>query len=197
METQTGIITRAEKQDDGKWSLTWDGWGLVAECWLDGFEIKEGDEIEVSAPLGFQPRRVAINGTVIYEKDQEYMDDQHAVYLAESRMAKRRDLFRNREAYRARVEALPAPFKTRIQWFIDEKGFDDFFLDVGTYELFILEQAAEIYNAVDDPAVIRRIRDYSHEEAVKALPFLDSGHSGMTWAAAFGLAAFAREGQEI
>jgi len=80
--------------------------------------------------------------------------------------------------FRAKVDALPEPFKARIDRFLLKPGWGPEF---GGYELFSCLEALKIVARVKNPADLKRFYDMKYEDQRLMVPDLDEGHSGNTF----------------
>jgi len=98
--------------------------------------------------------------------------------------------------------SLRQPFQDRLNRFEEESGFENFWLDSGSYELFCLEQANALLNYAESKVTyyvsdfIDSWKSLPYAEQTKMPGFKDE-HSGWTFEVMVGMAKAVAEGKEI
>lgn len=117
----------------------------------------------------------------------------HEAWVADEKAKKVAAWAANTETNLAKLKAMPAPFRERIERFMARPEWGPEF---GPYELFVCGEAVKIAEALKTRAAIEAYRKLPYGEQAAALP-LDEGHSGNTFGSACLLAAVYLEQPEL
>lgn len=186
-------IAEVRCEGDGKYSVKRaDGWSIGWQC---DFEPKVGDNARyfgrgvgytvrgiVYLPLDGSPAQV-----VRYQTDAEDRAERDRL-MGEDQERRERDFLATQTDTDRRIDALPTIFRERMLKF-QRDGGHDYRRDYEGYELFCVEQAVVIADALQTPEAIDHFhRLNSWAEQKEAVPGLDGGHSGNTFGCACSLA---------
>lgn len=195
-------LTKVTAAEDGSgWSVTGDGGMGVFVPNISPADRplpapKPGDRLRVyGRGLGSEVEGLALNGRVIFWHSERQLKARRAAWLARYEIEKQERFERERASLDARYDALPAPFKVRLDRFRAEDP--RFRVDAEGYESFILQQAALLFEHFrTEEAISAWARlgsaegGYDLEEQMRQAPEgWDDGHSGNTHGCAI---AFAR-----
>lgn len=191
-EYQDDVIEDVCAEKDGSYSVKVDGWSLWWEC---DFTPKVGDRARyfgrgigspvrgiVYLPLDGSPARV-----VRYQTEAERKVE-HEQWCLDQEAKREREFQEQQEDRDKRIAALPEMFRQRMLKF-QRDGGHEFRRDYEGYELFCVEQAVAIADALKTPeaiAAFHGLQTWAEQKA--AVPGLEDGHSGNTFGCACSLA---------
>lgn len=188
LDREEGTLTEVSGVENGWCSVTSsNGWSCGVEITY-GVVPKVGDRFITWGRIGWPIRGQAVNDTVLYYRtpDEQLLEDQR---LADKRQAERiADYESKRTEYDARVAALPALLRERVEGFRARGGFE-WQWNHEPYEMACCEEAARLvrrFPTVDALKAFAAIKDYNAQKT--AYPEMDSGHSGNTWGMSLRLA---------
>jgi hypothetical protein len=176
-------IERVEPTKGG-WSITRaDHWS----CFVSdeyGVEPKVGDRF--SSWGGTFMRGMAINGHVLFYRtpaEQEIEHEQERARMKANRVAEYEG---KRSEYDAKVAALPAPLRERVEAFRAFKP--EWRWEYEPYELACCEEAARLAAHFKTVDALKAFSKLGYDEQKAEYPEMDSGHSGNTWGMSIRLA---------
>lgn len=159
-------VTREESKryrESDRYSITTtDHTSFSVPIWNEDVVLAEGDVITIYhdvAGIGGTITGLSKDGVNLFYKTQELLDLEREQFLLNLKVERLTTFLKNKEAWRALVAELSAPFRARMQRFIDEKGFDEFFKEDGGYELFAVSQANVLYAAALNPELGEKLRE--------------------------------------
>lgn len=196
---EDATVQKCVREEDG-WNVTWlDGWSLfVADESGTMAGPEPGTVLRMfGRGVGWPVRGIGLvagprhGGELVglyrYQTKEEYEADMEQ-RLREEKERRRKAWEDGKEAFAARVKALPEAFRERIEFFMRRQDWGPEF---GGYELFSCEEAVKITKYVGHAGQIRAF--YDDREAQKQAG-MSSDHSGNTFGTACLLAtAFLRD----
>lgn len=195
LEFQDGVLEGVDVHGNG-YTLKHDGWSLWCEA-VDGLPVPTADEPLrlYGRGVGYPVRGIVIGGRVYRYKTAAQERTDHEAWVANLHAEREREMHEKHEAIEARIVALPAVFRERIEKFRRDGGHE-FRRDYEPYELFCCEQAVAIGDALKSAESIRHFYGLSWKEQRALVPGLEDGHSGNTFGMACALARFYVESPE-
>jgi hypothetical protein len=185
-EREEGIIARVGALHDGWYDVTTeDSWGCGVRAEY-GVEPKVGDRITTWGSLGRPIRGQAINGRVLYYRshaEQQVENDKERAKMKSDRVA---EYECKRATFDAKVAALPAPLRDRVEAFRAFKP--EWRWDYEPYEVACCEEAARLAAKFKTGDALKAFSKLGYDEQKAAYPEMDSGHSGNTWGVSIRLA---------
>lgn len=165
--------------------------GILFAPWpLVDVDFEKGERVRLFGGRYSQVRGMAIGETLIYYKTADEHREEMADEAAKRKKERRAEHEANLPASIERVQKLPDPLQRRVRRFMaSSEEWGEQFLE---YELSACEQAVVIHEAIPEALVDDDARkaflalDWAEQKA--RIPLLDDGHSGNSFAAAFGLA---------
>lgn len=141
-------------------------------------EPQEGDEVRIYDDPDVGVRGADVNGENLYywskAEKQNYLDRQKE----EQRREKIREFEENRDEMNATYEALPEPFRRRIDRF--RRNNPEFRWKYEDYELFVCSEAVKMAEALGTAEAVEEFRTLSPKEQ-KELVNYSPMHSGNTF----------------
>lgn len=196
-EFESGYLTKVNGPSATGWydvtSST--GWS----CGIDGqygVVPKIGDEFTTWGRMGFPIRGQALNGRVLYyrtQAEQDVADQQEAERVKAGRIAAYES---KRAQHDARVAALPAPLRERVEGFRAHGG-DAWRWEFEPYEMACCEEAARLAARFKTGDAIKAFSALGYDAQKAAHPTMDAGHSGNTWGMSIRLAWLVVEKPEL
>lgn len=193
-EYEEHAVAEIRKESNGWYSVKRsDGWSLGWEC---DYEPQVGDRARYFGDGIGRP----VRGIVCFPKQggmplvvrYRTADEEKAAHeqWCRDQEAKREQEFQEQRAERdRRIELLPEMFRKRMYKFQHDGGLA-YRRDYESYELFTVEQAVVIAEALKTRDAIDAFRRLDSWEAQKtAVPGIDDGHSGNTFGCACALAS--------
>lgn len=190
-EYEDGTVTKCEPEPDGDgWRVTFDGfWSL----WVQDESGKMGAPPlgaclrKFGRGIGYPVRGIGrvVGGELVGLYRYQTKDEAEAAriqHLADEKARKRKEWEDGKEAFAARVKALPEAFRQRIEFFMRRQDWGP---DFGGYELFSCEEAVKIAAHVKDAEKIRAFYD---DRAEQKRAGISGEHSGNTFGTACSLA---------
>lgn len=171
-----GNDIEVRSEDSTVWGFEWqEDWGPVPEI---GTRFQVGGRF--GTPVTFLKRE---DGTTLL--DEAHFERQRQQWLEDYERERKETYAKNKESYRQRVDALDPPFRDRMERFIEQDGFEEFFIDTGDYELFTVEQSNLLYRhwkviGNGDTDWFLDFKKASYETQKRLFPDMDEGHSGNT-----------------
>lgn len=190
---EEGEITRVEPYSDGKgWSVTANGWTSGLNAARDvGTSPKAGDTFTTFGQIGYPFHGQALNGVILWYETIEQEEDERQEQTATSVREKHERFEADRARLDAAYEALPEPFRERIDRF--RRTNPDFRWEFESYEMMCCTDAVRIArycSASDDERTtadkVLAFADLPWDEQRKA--GIDGGHSGNSFGFAVRLA---------
>ena len=214
-ETKTLSIREAEERDIELKAAVWEPCGTIenvsdeGEHWVimsdtnmglsfrkdqSAVEPEVGQTFEHCGGTGYPVQGVKLGGQLAFFKTKQDLADDRQKMLADMALARKAEYEVSKDVWRKEMDALPASLKARMERFVAEAGgFEPFFLDGGSYELFCCTEAvkfAEYFKRLFEeqkletpeerwPAVVAFTK-LEHDEKRRLVPF-SREHSGNTW----------------
>lgn len=184
-EREEGVIERVSGPDHGYYDVkSSNGWscGVSAEY---GVEPKVGDRFVTWGSFGRPMRGQAINDHVLYYRTPEEQAAEDAKEVEQRKVEQRKaarvaEYESKRATYDARVAALPAPLRARVEQFRAFRG-DAWRWEFEPYELVCCEEAASLAAHFATGDALKAFAALSHDEQQALYTPVDDGHSGNTW----------------
>lgn len=195
-----GTITDITRTGYGGLSITTNngsGFHIPAEAETD--HVRIGGKVELCGDWGQPIQGVKVDGILCFFHTQAEMDARFESMLDRMRREREEEYEQKKDVWRAQYEALPPPLKARITRFMEDAGgFEAFFQDFGSYELFICTEAvkfATYFTRIQTEGNLTNEQMYEEGKALFALPYaeqkalvgFDDGHSGNTFGGALAL----------
>lgn len=201
------VVESVEKEPGGGWVInSTGGWTFLinaSEAEAQPYEPKQQDEVILYGGLGRPVQGIVINGHTFRYKTREQDEAERQEWLADRAREGDERFYANIADWIKRKNALPKPYRDRMNRFINKSGVKEFWTEDGGYELFTLEQSAMMVETAKegDPinpvAWLEIFRNESWEKQKELMPKLDDGHSGNTFGGAVGLASAVLQGEAI
>lgn len=187
-EREDGTVERVEPYADGSnWSVTSsNGWSCDVSAEY-GVVPRVGDRFTTWGSIGRPIRGQAINDTVLYYRtpaEQGVEDAKQADAIRAERVAGYEG---KRSDFEARVTALPAKLRERIEGFRAFKG-DGWRHEFEPYEVFCCEEAVKIHAVFPTGEQVKAFSTMGHDEQRAAFPAMSTEHSGNTFGVSVRLA---------
>jgi hypothetical protein len=201
------VLAKVEPAQDGSgWYVTsTKGWGIFVPNISGVPTPKAGDVLWNFGSIGQPVQGQILNNHVIWYRWPEQRAVHRATELARYAAEKRQRFERERETLDARYQALPEPFRARIDRFRAKDP--DFRVDSEAYESFILQQAALLaahFKTEDAVLAWERIGSkdgdppYDHDRQMAEAPAgWSDGHSGNTYGCAVRFALALIRGESV
>lgn len=174
---------------EGGWNITdEEGWSLFVTGEACAIPPDVGERVRMyGRGLGYTVRGVVIGERVYRYQTEAESRNEHATWSARMKAERAAKYESARDEYDARVSALPAPLKDRIQGF-RAFGGDEWRHEFEPYELFVCEQAAAFASKFGTVEAIDKFCTLPHANQRIAVPEMSDEHSGNTFGAAVTLA---------
>jgi hypothetical protein len=184
-DREEGTLERVEECKGG-WSVTSSsGWGCFVSAEY-GVAPKVGDRFVTWGSIGRPIRGQAINGRILYYRtpDEQRVEDlKQSEKIKADRVAEYES---KRSEYDAKVAALPAPLRERVEAFRAFKP--EWRWNYEPYELACCEEAARLAAHFKTVDALKAFSKLGYDEQKAEYPEMDSGHSGNTWGMSIRLA---------
>lgn len=180
MQREEGTVEKV--RDDGAtyWEVTSsNGWSCGVKK-KHGIEPKVGDHFVTWGSIGRPIRGIAVARRVLFYRTPAEQEVENQKQLDESRAKRVADYEGKRNEFDARVAALPAALRDRIEKFRAFKG-DEWRWEFESYELMCCEEAQKLLGRFGTAEKIQAFAKLGYEEQKAAFPEMDDGHSGNSW----------------
>jgi hypothetical protein len=184
-EREEGTIERVDECKGG-WSVkSSSGWSChVSDEY--GVTPKVGDRFTTWGSFGRPIRGQAINDRVLYYRTSAEQDAENDKARATMKADRVAEYEGKRATFDAKVAALPAPLRERVEAFRAFKP--EWRWDYEPYELACCEEAVRLAAKFKTGDALKAFSTLGYDEQKAAYPEMDSGHSGNTWSVSLRLA---------
>jgi len=148
-----------------------------------GVQPRPGQSVRLQCVRGSEIRGVIIDGERVFYKTDEDLERERQEYLDSIRAEQEAEL----PAHVALAEALPGPWKSRVDMFRKRGGHEWDRRYLG-YEVFACQEAAKIAAALPDAEAVVAFHGLTPDEQRERIPALSKDHSGNTFGVACTLA---------
>lgn len=180
---EEGVVTRVDKSSitlDSSWGCSWPKDA--------GPMPRVGDRVKIVGEMGHEFYGMVLNHRLVWWLTPAEREQRRADWLREYHERQERDFVAAEARLDADYDALPRPFRFRIDQ-LRAAGGRAWRVESESYEMFVCKEAVKMAEHFRTREALAAWKDLSYEDQRAAWDGYDDGHSGNTFGCALMLAA--------